>query len=314
MDKRHKCFSYPSAVLCRFPFPVAGWVRVWYIIKIEITASGPRSERRDMMNDLTYAQFILEKITAAEREAAALMLEAHGVMAETKTSRRDVVTEYDRRVQDLLTLRLRGAVPDARFFCEEQEEKDDINADHLFVIDPIDGTMNFVRGFHHSCISVGYAEQGELKAAAIYNPYVDEMFTATSGGGAFLNGKPIHADDAPLKETVVCFGTAPYDLALAPRCFALAQKTFAASLDVRREGSAALDLCSVAAGRAGLYFELALSPWDYAAGMLIAREAGCVCRTLEGEELRLVAQRPSVIAGGRAAVEEFLHIAEEETE
>ena len=261
------------------------------------------------MNDLTHARFVLDKITAAEREAAVLMMEAHGVMAETKTSRRDVVTEYDRRVQALLMQRLREVVPDARFFCEEQEEKDDINADHLFVIDPIDGTMNFVRGFHHSCISVGYAGQGELKAAAVYNPYVDEMFTAVRGGGALLNGRPIHADDAPLKETVVCFGTAPYDTELAPRCFALAQKAFDAGLDVRREGSAALDLCSVAAGRAGLYFELALSPWDYAAGMLIAREAGCVCRTMEGDELRLVAHRPSVVAGGRAAVEEFLRIA-----
>lgn len=260
------------------------------------------------MNDFIDARSVLEKITAAEREAAALILEAHSVMAETKSSRRDVVTEYDRRVQALLMQRLRGAVPDACFFCEEQEKKDDISADHLFVIDPIDGTMNFVRGFHHSCISVAYAERGELKAAAIYNPYVDEMFTATRGGGAFLNGRPIHTDDAPLKETIVCFGTTPYDVALAPRCFALAQKAFEECLDVRREGSAALDLSSVAAGRAGLYFELALSPWDYAAGMLIAREAGCICCTLEGEELQLVAGRPSVVAGSKAAVENFLRM------
>ena len=251
---------------------------------------------------------ILQRMCAAECEAATLIKEAHGVMAEEKSSRRDVVTKYDRRVQELLTARLRAALPDARFFSEEQEQHDDINASALFVIDPIDGTMNFVRGLHHSCISVGYAEYGELKAAAIYDPYADELFTATRGGGAFLNGKPIHVDNAPLRETLVCFGTTPYEPAKAHDCFTLAEKVFAASLDLRREGSAALDLCTVAAGRAGLYFELGLSPWDYAAGMLIVREAGGVCRTLEGEELQLIAQRPSVVAGGRMAVEEFFRL------
>ena len=254
---------------------------------------------------------VLQKIIAAEREAAALIMEAHGVIAEQKSSRRDVVTEYDRKVQELLMQRLRESVPDARFFCEEQEQHDDINAPALFVIDPIDGTMNFFRGFHHSCISVGYAERGELKAAAVYNPYVDELFAATLGGGAFLNGKPIHADDAPLSETIVCFGTTPYDVSLAPRCFALAQKMMETALDLRREGSAALDLCSVAAGRAGLYFELAISPWDYAAGLLIAREAGCVCRTVDGREMKLSAGKSSVAAGGKAAVEEFFRITRE---
>ena len=254
---------------------------------------------------------ILRHIEKAEREAAQLIMESHGVMAEEKSSRRDVVTEYDRKVQELLTARLSAALPHARFFSEEQERRDDINAPALFVIDPIDGTMNFVRGLHHSCISVAYAEYGEVKAAAICNPYVDELFTATRGGGAFLNGKPIRVDDAPLGETLVCFGTTPYNPVLAHRCFTIAEKVFASSLDLRREGSAALDLCTVAAGRAGLYFELALSPWDYAAGMLIAREAGGVCRTLEGGELRLIAGRPSVVAGGKAAVEEFFRITQD---
>ena len=131
---------------------------------------------------------VLQHMTDAAHEAAKLMLEAHGVMAEKKSSCRDVVTECDRRVQELLMRRLREAAPQARFFCEEQERRDDIEAAQLFVIDPIDGTMNFVRGFRHSCISVGYAERGELKAAAIYNPYAGELFTATLGGGAFVNG------------------------------------------------------------------------------------------------------------------------------
>ena len=254
-------------------------------------------------------QEILHHIEDAVREAAQLMLEARGILAEQKSSRRDVVTKYDRAVQELLLRRLHETVPHAHFFSEEQVKKDDLYDDNgVFVIDPIDGTMNFVRGFHHSCISVAYAEGGETKAAAVYNPYVDELFTATFGGGAFLNGKPIRVDDAPLNEAIVCFGTTPYNPALAHRCFTLAEKVFAASLDLRREGSAALDLCSAAAGRAGVYFELELHPWDYAAGMLIVREAGGVCRTIEGEELKLIAGRPSAVAGGKRAVEDFFRL------
>ncbi|MCR5575830.1 MAG: inositol monophosphatase [Oscillospiraceae bacterium] len=254
---------------------------------------------------------ILELICGAEREAAALMLHARGVLAECKSSRRDVVTEYDRRVQALLMECLSAALPDARFFCEENDRHDDLHAEHVFIIDPIDGTMNFVRGFHHSCISVAYMRRGALCAAAICNPYVDEMFTALSGGGAFLNGRPIRVTDEGLADSVVCVGTAPYNPEFADRTFALAKAAFLAGLDIRREGSAALDLCSAAAGRCGVYFEPALSLWDYAAGMLIVQEAGGVCRTLTGGALPLDASRPSVAAGNARAVAELLALAGE---
>ena len=254
---------------------------------------------------------ILELICGAEREAAALMLHARGVLAECKTGRRDVVTEYDRRVQALVMERLSAALPDARFFCEENDRHDDLHAEHVFVIDPIDGTMNFVRGFHHSCISVAYMPEGVPSAAAIYNPYVDEMFTALAGGGAFLNGRPIHVTDEGLAESVVCVGTAPYNPELADRTFALTKAAYLAGLDIRREGSAALDLCSAAAGRCGVYFEPRLSLWDYAAGMLIVQEAGGVCRTLAGGAMPLDATRPSIVAGNARAVEELLALARE---
>ena len=254
---------------------------------------------------------ILSLLCDAERTGAALMLEAHDILAERKTDRRDVVTEYDRRVQEMLIRRLSEAVPDARFFCEENDRHDDLGAEHVFIIDPIDGTMNFVHGLHHSCISAAYMCKGELRAAAICNPYVNELFTAVKGAGAFLNGRPIHVTDAPLAETLVCCGTTPYDPKLADHCFGLMKKAFLAGLDVRREGAAALDLCTAAAGRAGVFFELGLSLWDYAAGKLIVEEAGGICRTLEGGALPLDPTRPSVVAGGRQAVEELLRLAKE---
>ena len=125
---------------------------------------------------------ILDHITAAQREAAELMMQAHGILAECKTGHRDVVTQYDRRIQELLMQRLSRDVPGAHFFCEENGQQDPTDAEHLFIIDPIDGTMNFVRGFGHSCISVAYMSRGELRAASVYNPYLDEQFTALSGG------------------------------------------------------------------------------------------------------------------------------------
>ena len=248
---------------------------------------------------------ILSAIVGAEREGAALILHAHGILAECKSGRRDVVTEYDRRVQELLTARLSEAVSGARFFCEENDRHDDLNAEHLFIIDPIDGTMNFVRGLNHSCISVAYASRGERLCGAICNPYADELFTAVRGEGAFLNGRPIHVDEAPLAETLVVCGTAPYSPEAVGETFRLMEKAYRASLDIRRQGSAALDLCSVAAGRAGLYFEAALSLWDYAAGALLVEEAGGLCTRLDGTALPYDGSRPSVFAGGPAAYADF---------
>ena len=252
---------------------------------------------------------LLSAMTAAEREAAELMREAHDILAECKTGHRDVVTAYDRKVQELLIARLSEAVPGARFFCEENDRHDELSAGHVFIIVPIDGTMNFVRGLHHSCVSVACCRSGVLSAAAIYNPYAEEMFTAVRGEGAFCNGKAIRVTADPFCETVTACGTSPYNPELTDRTFALMRMAFLESLDIRREGSAALDLCSAAAGRVGVYVEPSISLWDYAAGKLIVEEAGGVCRTLEGRELPFDGRKTSVVAGSPENVAEFLRLA-----
>ena len=251
----------------------------------------------------------LEKVMeAAEREAAQLILHAGGILAESKTGNRDVVTEYDRRVQELVVQRLREFLPDAGFVKEESDAHDALNGEHVFIIDPIDGTMNFVHHFHHSAISVAYASRGELLAGCVYNPYLDEMFSAIKGQGAFLNGRPIHADTAPLRETFFCFGTSPYYPELTEETFRLARIAFGASLDLRRTASAALDLCYVAAGRVGLFFEIRLNLWDYAAGILIAEEAGSKVCTLDGGAVPVSLEKSSIVAGGRQALEDFMEL------
>lgn len=251
---------------------------------------------------------ILQLITDSEKEAAQLMLGAADVLAEKKTGRRDVVTEYDKKVQELLMKRLSQAVPEAKFFCEENMQRDDLNGEQLFIIDPIDGTMNFVHGFNHSCISVAYCRSGVLTAAAVYNPYADEMFTALKGCGACLNGRAIHVEQEGISQSVVCCGTSPYDSSLTDRSFEVMKKAFIAGLDIRRQGSAALDLCSAAAGRAGVYFELQVSLWDYAAGMLIVEEAGGVCLTPDGSPLPFDGSKTGILAGGKQAVRDFLKL------
>lgn len=119
----------------------------------------------------------------------------------------------------------------------------------------------------------------------VYNPYSDEMFTAQKGQGAFCNGKEIRVSRQPLENGIVLFGTSPYYEELNEESFKKAFDYFKKALDIRRSGSAALDLCSIAAGRAELYFELRLSPWDFAAGALLVKEAGGKVTTVDGQEI-----------------------------
>ena len=249
---------------------------------------------------------ILKMITDAEQAAGETIRQAHGIIATRKSSARDVVTEYDKAVQSRLMAAIRAKLPDAHFFCEELEEEDSLDAEHVFVIDPIDGTANFVHGLRQSCTSVAYLGGGELKAAAIYNPYADEMFSAVKGGGCFLNGERVSAETGSLGEVISFFGTSPYYPECTDRTFAIARLLFDRSLDIRRGGSAALDLCSVAAGRAGFFYEARLSFWDYAAGALLVKEAGGTVLTEDGKELPLDGRKSSVIAGSPRAVEDFL--------
>ena len=256
--------------------------------------------------DLGFLQSLPEAIMAAEREAAELILHAGTMGTHSKTGRRDVVTEYDRRVQELLVERLRAAVPSAGFVMEESDVQDTLDREHVFIIDPIDGTMNFVHHYNHSAISVAYAGFGQVLCACVYDPYAHEMFHAIKGQGAFLNGSPIHADPSPLKDTLFCLGSSPYYPELTEETFRLARIAFDNSLDLRRLASAELDLCAIAAGRAGLFFELRLSLWDYAAGMLLVSEAGGVCLSIDGSPLKFGIERTSVLAGGKQAVADFL--------
>lgn len=227
---------------------------------------------------------ILESICGEVRRCADIIVNADRSpeMIEEKSGHANFVTAYDKKVQQELSRGLLKILPGAVFVGEEEDMHASVEKGYAFVVDPIDGTTNFIKDYKTSCISVGLLKDGNQLLGVVYNPYLDEMFTAIKGEGAFLNGKRIHTTKLPLNEGIVVFGTSPYYEELSKKSFELAYSLFQRALDVRRTGSAAIDLCNIAAGRAELFFELKLSPWDYAAGALIVSEAGGCVTTIEG--------------------------------
>ena len=232
---------------------------------------------------------LLKEIIAAVRTCGTIILNADRTKSgiDEKAGHANFVTAYDKKVQEELQKKLLAILPEAVFVGEEEDVHASVADGYAFIVDPIDGTTNFIKDYHASAISVGLTKDGERYMGVVYNPYLDEMFTAVRGQGSFLNGRPIQVSNQPLENGIVIFGTAPYYEDLAKKSFDMAYQYFCKALDVRRSGSAAIDLCNVAAGRAELFFELRLSPWDYAAGSLIVEEAGGVVTRIDGGEITL---------------------------
>lgn len=254
-----------------------------------------------MLNDI--AQIVLR--------AGAMVLAAKDAAgaAEAKTSHRDLVTKYDRLVEEFLQKELLALLPDAAFLGEEGDETPRREqAEWLFIVDPIDGTTNFVQGFPNVCISVGLMCRDEMQFGVVYNPYTDELFCAERGKGTTLNGKRLMAEDRDLEHSLLIFGSAAYYRELLPVTTQIFDEAFEKVQDIRRFGAAALDFCYLAAGKAGVFFEARLCPWDYAAGSLIAQEAGITVSALSGEPLDFY-RKCSVLAGTPTAYRQLLAIA-----
>jgi myo-inositol-1(or 4)-monophosphatase len=239
----------------------------------------------------------LEAICSLMRECGDVIRGAdrENIRVNAKSGPADFVTDYDKKVQDMLQRGLAGIVPDAHFIGEEGSTRPFSSEGKFFIVDPIDGTTNFIKNLHASAISVALSVDGIVELGVIYNPYLDELFTARRGRGAFCNGRPIHVSSEPLENGIVIFGTSPYNEEVSEKSFRLAYEYHRRALDVRRTGSAAIDLCNIAAGRAELFFELILSPWDYAAGALIVEEAGGIVTDVDGHALSLE-RKCSVVA------------------
>lgn len=240
------------------------------------------------------------------REAGALVRSLRHPQVYTKEGHANFVTEADIASQKFLLEKLGALLPEAHFFAEEQAQNK-LEPGFNWVIDPIDGTTNFMRGYRPCAISVGLVQDGTGVMGLVYDVWGDELFSAVKGGGAFCGGQPIRCGEAPLENALIAFGTSPYYRERAGATFAAVQEAFLLCGDVRRSGSAALDLCYVAAGRSDGFFESVLSPWDFCAASVILEESGARAGSLDGP-LRYE-KGMAVVAGSPAVFDALMEIA-----
>lgn len=239
------------------------------------------------------------------RRAGEIILSFGTFDVETKEGHANFVTSVDCAVQDYLSGALTALVPGSAFIGEESENEP-LGDQPTWIIDPVDGTTNLIHGLRFSAVSIALCEGGEPVLGAVYHPYSGELFFAERGQGATLNDQPIRAARTPFCDAVIGLGTSPYHMELAETSIALALDFLRNAADIRRSGSAALDLAYVACGRLDAFFELNLKPWDYAAGSLLVTEAGGRMLTPPtGEPLRYDAPQ-AVLASSAVCAQEML--------
>jgi myo-inositol-1(or 4)-monophosphatase len=201
---------------------------------------------------------------------------------DSKSTLTDLVTATDRASERWLVEQILAARPDDGVVGEEGASREGTTGVR-WILDPIDGTVNFVLGLPNYAVSVAAELDGIVVAGAVCNVVTGEVFHARSGGGAFLGDEPLHGPrGVPLARAVIGTGFG-YEAARRTRQVAIVAQLLGQIADLRRMGAASLDLCAVAAGRLDGYFEAGLNIWDYAAGALIALEAGCVVGGLRGQ-------------------------------
>lgn len=217
----------------------------------------------------------------------------------------DVVTNIDKEAEAIIIETILKSYPDHCIIAAEGSNKEGRDKDCQWIIDPVDGTKNFVRGYPHFAISIALRMRGRTEIAAVYDPTRNELFTATRGSGAQLNSQRIRVSEPrDLTGTTLATGL-PYAAKQHAESFAKIQSAlFVDCDDMRQSGCSALDLCYLAAGRVDGVFKLGLKPWEIAAGELIAREAGAICTDFTGNTNYLTSG--NIVAGPARVVKPLL--------
>lgn len=258
-------------------------------------------------------QRFYESAMAYAKEAGKLILERAGNMGkiEHKKNASDLVTEVDRMSESLLRYKIRQDYPGHWIISEEDtgtgnpyEAFRRQSSGYGWIIDPIDGTTNFIHRIPHFSVSIGIVKDGEPVIGVVYNPMTDELYTARRSFGAYLNGQPLAAGtESVLIEAVVATGFQANDWKPGSRAARQIDRLAGRSRSVRILGAASLDLCWVAAGRIAGFWHEGLCPWDTAAGMLILTEAGGAVTDMEGKPYRLY--HDSLVASNKKIHDEF---------
>ncbi len=209
----------------------------------------------------------------------------------------DFVTATDIAISNFLKKELYALYPHIGFFSEEEDGQ---MSDPSWILDPIDGTTNYVYGYPLSTVSLALYEGGRVVFGVVFNPYSEECFTAQLGKGAYVGGRRLSVIKREMKDSIVEFGAGSSRKADADKNFAIAKEIFKNCIDIRRICSSALDLCFMADGRIDGYFEQHLKPWDYAAGSLILTEAGGAVSDYAGKPLPM--DKPSSIIASNGVI------------
>ena len=225
-----------------------------------------------MSNELNLDS-LLPKVQATVREASRLMMDREHLLVKTKGSVTNLCTSADLAVQDFLYQELRALLPGS--------------------------TANFARELPECCISVALRGNDEILLGVVYNPYHDQLFDAVKGGGARLNGQPIHVSDRPFEQGMLLTALCLYHKQYAETCSAIILEAYKKCNDVRRFGSCAIELCYLACGLCELFFEYRIQPWDYAAAYLVLTEAGGVLTGRAGARLHF--DGPTILVGANNA-------------
>ena len=229
---------------------------------------------------------LMNVMIGAARKAARALKRDFGEVEQLQVSVKgpgNFVTAADRRAEETLRIELAKARPGYGFLGEEGGRVEGSDKTHTWIVDPLDGTTNFLHGIPHFAISIALERDGEIVAGVVYDPTRNEMFTAEKGTGAYLNDRRLRVSGRrQIGEALISTGIPFRDRPGQEGYLATLHAVMAATSGVRRFGSAALDLAYVAAGRYDGFWEFGLSPWDVAAGLLLVREAGGYVSDLAG--------------------------------
>ena len=239
-----------------------------------------------MSRALPEPRVLMEAAVDMARAAGALLRDGYGrAHVPERKGRIDLVTEYDRKSERLLLETLARRFPGHAVLAEESgvSGAGAGEAGVRWVIDPLDGTTNFAHNYPFFCVSIAAEVEGRLAAGVVYDPIRDELFSGCAGGGAMLNGAALRVSDIEGVEDALMVTGFPYDVREHPeQSLPFFEAFLVRAQAVRRDGSAALNLCYLAAGRFDGFWENDLSPWDTAAGVLLVREAGGLVTDYEG--------------------------------
>lgn len=239
---------------------------------------------------------ILPKTVKSIKKAAKLMKKSF--TSERKDGAANIVTSADTAIEKYLRQELPKIVRCSTVFGEESGA-DTSKSETVWVIDPIDGTMNFARGIDDCCISVALISDGLPLMGVVYAPRKKKLYTAVKDCGAYCNGMPLQVSNAGFDEAILCTALSLYRKEHAEACMAVIGDAYQKCNDLRRFGSCALELCYIAEGKCDMLFEYRVFPWDHAAASIILTEAGGIATTAKGARLSYTTPQPLIAANSK---------------